>query len=114
MGVVGDVKAFADLTDGETLPTLLEGESLGVNTTTVSSPIYGAFGFPLGTQSSRSSTLCLCLSPLSWLLSNQPIKQSIKQVTFKHWVDECNQQSVFSKLRLSTAVVLPYRKVNPK
>merc|ERR1712003_421154 len=50
--VVGDVKAFADLTDGETLPTLLEGESLGVNTTTVSSPIYGAFGFPLGTQTS--------------------------------------------------------------
>merc|ERR1712174_190778 len=61
------------------------------------------------TQSSRSSTLCLCLSPLSWLLSNQSINQSSKQVTFKHWVDECNQQSFFSKLRLSTAV-LPYRK----
>merc|ERR1711937_423370 len=55
--VVGDVKAFADLTDGETLPTLLEGESLGVNTTTVSSPIYGAFGFPLGTQTSEAVTI---------------------------------------------------------
>jgi len=55
--VVGDVTAFGDLTDGSSLPTLLEGESLGVSTSESPATIYGAFGFPLGTQTAEAVTI---------------------------------------------------------
>merc|ERR1712057_158785 len=55
--VVGNVVAFADLADGASLPTLLEGESLGVSTSETTSTIYGAFGFPLGTQAAEAVTI---------------------------------------------------------
>jgi len=55
--VVGDVTAFGDLTDGSSLPTLLEGESLGVSTSESTATIYGAFGFPLGTQTAEAVTI---------------------------------------------------------
>merc|ERR1739848_905860 len=55
--VVGNVVAFADLADGASLPTLLEGESLGVSTSETTSTIYGAFGFPLGTQTAEAVTI---------------------------------------------------------
>jgi uncharacterized surface protein with fasciclin (FAS1) repeats len=55
--VVGDVTAFGDLTDGSSLPTLLEGESLGVSTSETTATIYGSFGFPLGTQTAEAVTI---------------------------------------------------------
>merc|ERR1712072_1497977 len=55
--VVGNVVAFADLADGASLPTLLEGESLGVSTSETTATIYGAFGFPLGTQTAEAVTI---------------------------------------------------------
>merc|ERR1711959_247588 len=55
--VVGNVVAFADLADGTSLPTLLEGESLGLSTSETTATIYGAFGFPLGTQTAEAVTI---------------------------------------------------------
>jgi len=54
--VVGDVMPYADLTDGATMPTLLEGASLGASTATSDSTVY-SFGFPVGTTQTTAVTI---------------------------------------------------------
>jgi len=56
--VVGGVKAFGDLTDGEELPTLLEGESLGVQIEEVTATAYSPiFRVAIGTTTSERANI---------------------------------------------------------